>query len=125
MQSTVASDKRVRPKIYWMSFEVKTISTFERQLRRFVKKFPKLVEDYAQLIEQLGANPTTGQALGKGCYKIRLKISGKRSGKSGGARVITCVKVTDEVVYLLSIYDKSERASISDAQLNALIRLID
>ncbi len=63
-----------------------------------------------------------GKPLGNGCYKIRLAISSKQKGKSGGARVITFVQVVDTIVYLLSIYDKAEAANISDKELKVRLR---
>ena len=65
--------------------------------------------------------PQQGTALGNNCYKVRLAITSKGKGKSGGARVITYVLVLDETVYLLSIYDKSEQDSISESELLKLI----
>jgi hypothetical protein len=59
--------------------------------------------------------------LGKDCYKIRLAIASKNKGKSGGARVITLVKIIDELVTLLFIYDKSEQEDISNAELQDLL----
>jgi hypothetical protein len=44
--------------------------------------------------------------LGNNFYKIRLAVSSKGKGKSGGARVITYVKLIRESVYLSTIYDK-------------------
>ena len=44
-------------------------------------------------------------------------------GKSGGARVITSVKVVNQTAYLLTIYDKSDKESISDKELDELLRL--
>lgn len=41
-----------------------------------------------------------GIPLGKNCYKIRLKISSKNSGKSGGARIITHVFLEGDTVTL-------------------------
>ncbi|HLF45787.1 MAG TPA: hypothetical protein VI548_05150 [Chitinophagaceae bacterium] len=38
-------------------------------------------------------NPIQGTSLEKNTYKIRLAISSKGRGKSGRARVITCVKI--------------------------------
>nr|WP_304438252.1 type II toxin-antitoxin system RelE/ParE family toxin [Pedobacter sp. Leaf176] len=55
--------------------------------------------------------------MGKECYKIRISISSKGKGKSSGARLITRVRVVKETIYLLSIYNKSERDSISDKEL--------
>jgi hypothetical protein len=46
----------------------------------------------------------------------------KGKGKSGGARVITCVVAVRETVYLLSIYDKSEQESLSDNALKAMLK---
>lgn len=58
--------------------------------------------------------------MGKDFYKIRLNILSKGKGKSGGARIITCVKIAKGVVYLASIYDKSEKSSITDSELKIL-----
>ncbi|WP_317129146.1 type II toxin-antitoxin system RelE/ParE family toxin [Hymenobacter sp. UV11] len=60
--------------------------------------------------------------MGRDCYKVRMSIAAKNKGKSGGARVITCVKVVGETVYLLTIYDKSEQESISDNERDDLLR---
>lgn len=46
-----------------------------------------------------------------------MSIASKNKGKRGGARVITCVKVLKETVYLLAIFDKSDIENISDAEL--------
>jgi mRNA-degrading endonuclease RelE of RelBE toxin-antitoxin system len=53
-----------------------------------------------------------------------LAIASKGKGKSGGARIITYVYVDGKIVYLLSIYDKSEQSYITDKKLKALIALI-
>lgn len=54
-----------------------------------------------------------------------MAISSKNKGKSGGSRVITCVKVVDETVILLSIYDKSEQENIEDSKLKNLLEIND
>jgi hypothetical protein len=54
-----------------------------------------------------------------------MAITSKKQGKSGGARVITFVHVTQEVVYLMSIYDKSEKENLDPGELDAYISLID
>jgi len=76
------------------------------------------------LFESLENEPVQGNPLGKDCYKIRLAITSKGKGKSGGARVITCIKITSDKVFLLSIYDKSEKEDISDKELNKQLKLI-
>jgi hypothetical protein len=52
---------------------------------------------------------------------VRLAITSKGKGKSGGARVITCVRIVGRKVWLLTIYDKSQKSSISDKELAELV----
>ncbi len=107
-----------------MSVDVLPILAFQRQAKRLIKKYPSLKEDLLQLIETLKSQPLQGTALGNGCFKIRLAISSKNRGKSGGARVITCVYVAENEVYLLSIYDKSDRSSLTDKEIKELVSQI-
>lgn len=80
-------------------------------------------KDYASLIESLRECPTQGVDLGNGVRKVRMAITSKGKGKSGGARVITFLVVGDEVeLVLLTIYDKSEMENISQAEINALLK---
>jgi hypothetical protein len=105
-----------------MSYKVVSTRIFEKELKRLAKKYKSLKEDIAALFEDLEANPAQGTPLGSSCYKIRLAISSKQKGKSGGARVITCVKVVQEAVILLTMYDKSERENITDKELEAFLK---
>jgi hypothetical protein len=107
-----------------MSYKVKTISVFERQAKRLFKKFPSFKSELAILIQDLKDNPLLGTDLGNNCFKIRLAIASKGKGKSGGARVITHFTISDSTVYLLTIYDKSDRDNISDKELNELLAFI-
>lgn len=65
-----------------------------------------------------------GTSLGNGSFKIRIAIASKRKGKSGGARVITHVRVVARRVFLLTIFDKSEQDSLSDKELQGLVEQI-
>ena len=53
--------------------------------------------------------------------RVQLAIASKGQGKSGGARVITYVRVVGETVFLLAIYDKSEQDSITDQEVRTLL----
>ncbi len=107
-----------------MSFSISTISLFDSQAKRLAKKYPSLKKELKELIESLEENPTQGNAIGSNFYKIRLAISSKGKGKSGGARVITYVKITRQNVYLTSIYDKSEKADISLNELERILKMV-
>lgn len=104
-----------------MSYSVVTIPPFDRQLKRLAKKYPSIKNDLAELGKQLTENPTLGKPIGQDCYKIRLAISSKGKGKSGGARVVTHVYVAETTIYLLTIYDKSDKENISDKELGELL----
>lgn len=104
-----------------MSFEVKTIDNFKRELKRLLKKYPSLREEIEKLGLSLADDPFQGTAMRDGFYKIRLGIKSKGKGKRGGARVVTCVKVVAETVFLVSIYDKSEQSDIVDAELTRFL----
>jgi hypothetical protein len=107
-----------------MSYNVKSIAVFEKQAKRLIKKYTSLKKELLKLINELKENPEHGTAIGKKCFKIRIAIASKGKGKSGGARIITNFVITDNTVYLLSIYDKSEKENITDKELEELLKYI-
>jgi len=107
-----------------MSYNVKSITVFERQAKRLIKKYASLKGELLALVQELKENPELGKAIGQNCYKIRIAIASKGKGKSGGARIITNFVITDNTVYLLSIYDKSEKDSLTDGEINELLKYI-
>lgn len=108
-----------------MSFRVKSLSIFEKQAKKLNKKYPSLKSELVALVQNLQENPQQGTPVGNSCFKIRLAIKSKGKGKSGGARVITHIVVMKETVYLLSIYDKSNKDNLSDQELNLLLESIE
>jgi len=108
-----------------MSYRVKTIPYFDRQAKRLTRKFQFFKNELSELFDSLEVDPTQGTALGNDCYKIRVAVKSKGKGKSGGARAITHVIAIREHVYLLSVFDKSEKENISDKELQELLKMID
>ncbi len=98
--------------------------TFVKQVKRLAKKYRSIVQDLQRLEEELKANPLAGTDLGHNLRKVRMSITAKGKGKSGGARVIThtaIVSVEEGEITLLTIYDKSERGNLSDKELMDLV----
>ena len=95
-------------------------------LQKLIKKFPSLKKELRDLETELLKNPEHGTPLGQNAVKVRLKISSKGKGKSGGARVITYLEtvlnIEETTVTLLAIYDKGETATITNKELSALIK---
>ena len=116
-----------------MKVTVRITNNFKSELKPLLKRYHSLPNDLVKLETELMENPRLGTSLGKDAFKIRLKITSKGKGKSGGARVITLIEsavigITEQTspqeitVNLLSIYDKSDMANISDKELKDLLK---
>lgn len=107
-----------------MSYSILAVPKFKRELKKLAKKYPSLKSEFTSLIRTLETKPKQGTSLGKNCYKIRLAIKSKGKGKSGGARVITNIAISETTVYLLSIYDKAEKDNLTDNELSELLESV-
>jgi len=105
-----------------MGYNVELSENFRKEAKKLIKKYPSLTVELAQLFEQLEEEPTMGSHLGNDVYKIRLAIASKNTGKSGGARVMSFVKITTTTVLLFSIYNKGDKDSISDKEIKTLLK---
>jgi mRNA-degrading endonuclease RelE of RelBE toxin-antitoxin system len=105
-----------------MNYKIELTDNFKKEAKRLVKKYKSLKSEITDLIAELETNPTNGTPLGNDIYKIRLAIKSKGKGKSGGARIISYVKVVETEVLLFSIYNKSEKDTISDKEIKELIK---
>ena len=107
-----------------MKYNVVSIPPFDRQLKRLSKKYHSLKKEFSNLLDDLEQNPQQGVFIGRNCYKIRISIESKGKGKSGGARIITNIVIAESTVFLLAIYDKSEKANITDKELDELLKFV-
>lgn len=105
-----------------MSYNFIATPKFKRELKKLAKKHPSIKNDLIALLDSLEENPKQGTSLGNNCYKIRLAIKSKGKGKSGGARVITNIVVSETTVYLLYIYDKTDKESLTNKELQELLK---
>lgn len=108
--------------------EIGTIIPFSKELKRLKKKYHSIAKDYEMLLDELETNPYLGIDLGNGVRKVRMAITAKGKGKSHGARVITFTDAVFSIdngkLYLLYIYDKADRDSISDKEIEELLHYI-
>lgn len=80
------------------------------------------------LVLSLEENPFQGVEISPGIRKLRMAITSKGRGKSGGARVITYTVVTMETegrVYLMNVYDKSDFSTVELSVLKEIARGLD
>lgn len=71
-----------------MKYRIETSNSFDKEFKHLYKRYPSLLQDLKTLRDEILTNPQTGTDLGGGLHKIRMKITSKGRGKSGGARVI-------------------------------------
>ncbi|MFW5700939.1 MAG: type II toxin-antitoxin system RelE/ParE family toxin [Cyclobacteriaceae bacterium] len=105
-----------------MSYNVIPTPDFKKLFKKLAKKYPSLKADLQQLINILAEEPKTGIDLGQGIHKIRMAITSKGKGKSGGSRVITFLVTEDNEVYLVHIYDKSQLDNITKDQIIEMLK---
>jgi len=106
-----------------MNYQTVTTDDFVNKVKVLSKKYRSLKADLIAFEKELLANPTMGVDLGDNTRKVRMTISSKNKGKSGGARVITCTFLVDVIntdIYLLTIYDKGEKENISKKEIEHL-----
>ena len=98
--------------------------TFLKEAKSLSKKYPSFRDDLVRFIASLTQNPNQGVLLSHGYRKIRMSITSKGKGKSGGARIITfncIVNAQCDCIVLVMVYDKSERSSVSMEQLRIIV----
>lgn len=57
--------------------------------------------------------------------KYEWRLGAKVKDKEGGARIITYLYIETETVYLLTMYDKSEKADLKPNELKDIISSLD
>lgn len=101
--------------------EVIATNTFIRSAKPIAKKYRSFNTYYKKLVPELSANPHLGVDLGGGYRKVRMAITSKGKGKSGGCRVITLDLIErNGCLYLLYAYDKSSYSNIDLAVIKAI-----
>jgi mRNA-degrading endonuclease RelE of RelBE toxin-antitoxin system len=104
-----------------MSYLISPSLEFRRSLKEIHKTHKSIKIDVEKLGKSLSDNPRQGTLISENMYKVRLAITSKGRGKSGGARVITYIVDEDLTIFLVDIYDKSEQESISENRIKYII----
>ena len=69
-----------------MSLDIIRSDSFTKEFKRLAKRYRGLVEDYENFLVSLEANPLQCTEIAPNIRKIRMAITAKGRGKSGGAR---------------------------------------
>lgn len=84
-------------------------------------------EEYRELQNALAANPEAGDVMpGTGGFrKLRWADPRRRKGRRGGLRVIYYYFLSDQQLWLMTVYGKDEAADLTTKQKQALRSAID
>ncbi len=104
-----------------MSCKILVVPEFSVKLKKLAKKHKRIKDDFKNLTTQLKNDPKSGIALQNNCYKIRIANSSIPTGKSGGFRVIYYFLNENNHIYLLSIYSKTQAATILESELLSIL----
>ena len=104
---------------------IKISEEFRTSFKRLKKRHKSLQTDFERLLASLLDNPMQGVELEGGARKIRLAITSKGRGKSGGARVIIRVRIIEGELHLLYIYDTSDFDNVSYSFLRDIMKRMD
>ncbi len=100
---------------------IEVLPRFEKELKQLSKKYKKIGKDLIKFKQEIIKNPKLGIPLGNDCYKIRVPNSSIPTGKSGGFRIITLVKIENDKIILLTIYSKTQKENITDEELKSIL----
>lgn len=104
--------------------QVEVTPKFQRNLRNLAKKYRNIRQDVAPVIEQLQRGERPGEQIpgvGYSVFKLRVKNSNIKKGKSSGYRLIYYLKTSTGIV-LITIYAKSEQINIAAEDLRNIIK---
>jgi len=108
-----------------VKYDIIATPFFQKHIKKLEKHYHSIRRDYDIFLSESKANPQMGIDLGDGVHKIRMRISDKNKGKTGGARVITftvIVAAEESCLYLVCIYDKSECENMTTDEIRIILR---
>ena len=104
---------------------VRMSEDFRASYKLLKKRHKSLEADFERLLASLLENPIQGVELAGGVRKVRMAITSKGRGKSGGARVIIRVRIVADELQLLYIYDKADMENVSETFLRDVMKRME
>jgi len=104
-----------------LGYEIQKTKLFEKLVDNLYKRFKHIESDIEVFGDDLDDVSKLGVHLGKNVYKVRIANSDKNKGKSSGYRLISYLKLEEETLTYLYIYDKSDLESLSEKQLDKIV----
>lgn len=96
---------------------------FKRNIRQLAKKYRHIKSDLQPLFNELGQGQTPGDQIPGvqfEAFKVRVRNSDSRKGKSGGYRVIY-QRTLEGANILITIYSKTEQEDVAANEIRRII----
>src|SRR4030042_3528630 len=110
-----------------MSYQIRTISSFEKAVKELAKKYRNLKKDLEQIIKSMEKDPYFGVAIPgyEGVvWKLRIANTSAKRGKQGGFRIIYLIEKTIGTCYLLTIYSKTGKSDVSMEEIEDILKAL-
>lgn len=107
--------------------EIFSLPQFEKTVKRLRKHYPNVENVIAALVAQLKSGILVGDKIPNieaEVYKVRLPNPDAQKGKQGGFRIIYYLRYAD-VIWLLTMYAKSDQSDVSTEFIRKLIEEYD
>jgi len=107
--------------------ELVDFEIYSRNLKELKKKFNNVVNDIENICQEVALNPThlakPIPAFHGKLWKIRIRSSDMKKGKSGGFRMIFYYNEdAPNKIYRLAVYIKAEREDLSPREMQLLYK---
>jgi mRNA-degrading endonuclease RelE of RelBE toxin-antitoxin system len=107
-----------------MSYELYLADSFKDAVRKLKKHYRHISDDLDKTASELKEHPRKGAVIpgGLGIRKVRVANQDAKRGKSGGYRLLYyLIDEPNQIIYLLLVYSKSEKADIEKRELRRLL----
>lgn len=102
-------------------FNIKEQNLYLKSKKKLSKKFKNISYDIDNFLNNIQTKDDLGIELKSNVYKVRISNTNKHKGKSAGYRLISYLKVIDNELHLLYIYDKSSIENLTEKEIDTII----
>jgi hypothetical protein len=104
-----------------MKLQVVEKPPYKKSYKKLLKQYKNIGNDVDNFIDSINSKDDLGIELKSNIFKVRIKNSDKKKGKSSGHRLISYLAIVDNQLQLLYIYDKSKIENLTEKEIDKLI----
>ena len=94
---------------------------YKKAVKSLSKKFKHIESDIEAFLYAVNSKNDLGIEIKSNIFKARVANSDKNRGKSAGYRLITYLKLIDEELHLIYVYDKGSIENLTEDEIDEII----